>query len=125
MHNSSLAGESSIITQQADIIPSVLDFMNSDEPYTSFGKSVFDTAAPHFAVSLVNNMYQLMKDGYVLQFSNDKSVALYDLTADFHLKNNLIATNPAKAKESETFLKACIQTFNYRMIKNKLTATNE
>jgi hypothetical protein len=125
MHNSQLNGESNIITQQADILPSVLDFIHYGDTFTAFGKSVFDTVSPHFAVSYVNNMFQLVKDGFVLQFTNDKPIALFDLTVDFHLKNNLIDSNPAKAKELATFLKAYIQTYNECMIKNKLTDTHE
>jgi phosphoglycerol transferase MdoB-like AlkP superfamily enzyme len=125
MHHSQLKGESKQITQQADIMPSVLGFMNYPDPYTAFGKSVFDTCTPHFAVSLVNNTYLLIKDGYVMQFSNDKATALFDLNNDLYLKNNLISKYPAKATELETFLKAYIQTFNERMIKNKLTAIHD
>jgi phosphoglycerol transferase MdoB-like AlkP superfamily enzyme len=125
MHNSSLLGENNIITQQVDIMPTVLDFFNYEKPYVAFGRSVFDSLAPHFAVSFVNNMYQLVKDGYVLQFSNDKSIALFDLTNDIHLKNNLITSSPAKVKELEAFLKAYIQTYYERMIENKLTEINE
>ncbi len=125
MHNSSLTGKRDEITQQSDIMPSVLDLIHYNDAYTAFGRSVFDTLAPHFAVSYVNNMFQLVKDGFVLQFSNDKPVALFDLANDFHLKDNLITLNPSKVKELETFLKAYIQTFNERMIKNKLTDTND
>jgi phosphoglycerol transferase MdoB-like AlkP superfamily enzyme len=125
MHNSTFKGESNTITQQADIMPSVLDFINYSDSYAAFGHSIFDTVTTHFAVSYVNNMFQLVKDGYVLQFTDDRSIALYDLAIDFHLKNNLIATNSSKAKELETFLKAYIQTYSERMIKNKLTVINE
>lgn len=125
MHNSSLKGENKIITQQSDILPSVLDLMNYNNKYTAFGRSVFDTLSSHYAVSYVNDMYQLVKDGYVLQFSNEKPIALYDLTNDIHLMNNLIRSNTIRVKELETFLKAYIQTYNERMIKNRLTDTNE
>jgi hypothetical protein len=123
MHNSSLKGKSALITQQSDILPSVLDFMHYDETFTAFGKSIFDTCTPHFAVSFVNNTFQLVKDGYVFQFGNDKPIALFDLNYDMHLKKDMLTSEPEKARELETFLKAYIQTFNNRMIKNKLTDT--
>jgi phosphoglycerol transferase MdoB-like AlkP superfamily enzyme len=125
MHNSGLSGQSSMVTQQADIMPSILDLIHYKEPYAAFGRSVFDSVGPHFAVSYVNNVYQLVKDGYVLQFSNDKPIGLYDLSADRLLKNNLLPTSPERAKTIETFLKAYIQTYNGRMIENKLTETDE
>jgi len=125
MHNSNLKQKSDTITQQIDIMPSILDFMHYPDSYAAFGKSVFDSLSPHYAVSLVNNMYQLEKDGYVLQFANDKSIALFDLKQDMHLQHNLLTTYPARAKNMETFLKAYIQTFNRRMIKNKLTSVND
>ena len=70
-------------------------------------------------------MYQLVKDGYVLQFANDKAIALFDLNKDMHLQHNLLTTNPTQAKNLELFLKAYIQTFNGRMVKNKLVEVND
>ena len=124
-HNSSFIGQQNTITSQSDIMPSILDFLHYPEPYVSFGKSVFDSCAPHFSVSLVNNTYQLIKDGYVLQFSNDKAIALFNLERDALLSHNLITSEVEKADELETFLKAYIQTFNERMIRNKLTDIDE
>ena len=125
MHNSKLKGENKTITQQSDILPSVLDLLNYDDNYLAFGKSVFDTLAPHFAVSCVNNMFQLVKDGYILQFSNEKSIALFNLIDDAPMKNNLVSSNPVQVNEMETFLKAYIQTYNNRMIKNRLTDAHD
>jgi len=125
LHNSNLEGRNPTICQQADILPSVLDFLNYDEPYISFGNSVFDTTAEHFSINYYNGSYQLLKDSFLIQFDGDKSHALYNFIEDKLLKKGLLYTRPGKRAALENFLKAYIQSYNHRMIKNKLTDTNE
>ena len=50
-----------------------------------------------------------------------KSLGLYNFKNDELLKTNLIKTEKAKAIEMEGFIKAYIQSFNERLIGNKLT----
>lgn len=125
MHHSSLAGRNQVICQQADILPSVLDFLNYNEPFISFGNSVFDTTADHFSINYYNGSYQLLKDSFLLEFDGDKSHALYNFIEDKLLQNDLVYTQPKKRAALENFIKAYIQSYNHRMIKNKLTDTNE
>ncbi len=126
MHNNpQMQGINKTITQQADILPSLLDFVHYKDKYVAFGSSVFDTAAPHFAISYLNSSYQLIKDGFVLQFNGEKATALYDITNDRLLQNNLLLSNVVKARELEQFTKALIQAYNQRMLQNKLSDTNE
>ncbi len=122
MHNNPrLLGANSTITQQADILPSVLDLVNFNEKYVSFGNSIFDTTSAHFAINYINNTYQLIKDGYLLQFDGEKTTGLYYIIDDRSLKNNLLQSNIKIKGELEKFVKALIQTYNQRMIQNKLT----
>jgi len=125
MHNSNLSGINHTVCQQADILPSVLDFLNYENQYISFGSSVFDTSAMHFSVSYQNGSYQMIKDSFLLQFDGENTHTLYNFIEDNLLKNDLFYKKPLKRQELENFLKAYIQTYNERMINNKLTATNE
>src|SRR5205814_9297904 len=59
-HHSALKGISAITTQQIDIQPSILDYLHFDEPFFSFGESVFDSTADHFAVNYLNDTYQFL-----------------------------------------------------------------
>lgn len=118
----SLNGFSDIITQQADILPSVLHLLNYNEPFVSFGSSVFDSAAPHFAVFYSDNTYYLIKDQHLLQFDGNTSGGYFNLCNDSLLQNNLLNAKGLKFKQAEIFLKAYIQQYNNRIIKNKLRA---
>jgi phosphoglycerol transferase MdoB-like AlkP superfamily enzyme len=117
----SLKGQSTIITQQIDILPSVLDYLNFSGDFIAFGESVFDTSAPHFSICYFNNVYQLIYKNMMIQFNGERIMAVYDLTSDPMLQANLVKTNTAAFREEEKFLKAFIQSYNTRMNENKLT----
>lgn len=122
-HNINLKGKEKSTIQQADIMPSVLDYLNYDKNYFSFGKSVFDTTSAHFSVSFLNGIYQLISGDFVLQFDAEKTVALYNYREDSLLENNLAndSNNYAVIKEElESHIKAIIQTYNYSLMKNQM-----
>ncbi len=123
-HNSNLKGKNNNITQQIDIMPSVLDYLNYKNDYIAFGQSIFDTTANNFSVSYINNTYQLIKDDYALQFDEKKSFSLYNIKKDSILQNNVLDSDIKERKKMETFLKAVIQSYNNRIINNNLTVND-
>ncbi len=123
--NSNLQGINHTICQQADIMSSVLDFINYKEKYTTFGTSVFDSTAAHFSVSYSNNNYRIIKDSFLLQFNGEKGQDMYNILEDKFLNNNLYYKNKNKQTSLEDFLKAYLQTYDARIIKNQLTDTND
>ena len=125
MPGSTLKGRSHIICQQADIMASVLDFINFKEAYADFGTSVFDSTSAHFSVSYSNYNYRIIKDSFLLQFNGEKGQNMYNIIEDKLLTNNLYYKNKNKQLLLEKFLKAYLQTYHARMIKNQLTDTND
>lgn len=119
-HNSALKGKSATVTQQIDIFPSVLDYLNFDESFTAFGNSVFDSTGNHFAVNYLNEEYQLVKKNYLLQFDGESATALYNDETDSLLQHNLLMQQPLVAKENTLLIKAIVQQFNRAMIQNEL-----
>lgn len=115
-----LKGLDSTITQQIDIMPSILDYLNYPQPYFSFGTSVFDTTAEHYAFTYNSDLYQLIENGYSLQFDGDKTNDLYYYQADSLLQNNLMSKEPAIAKKMENKVKAIIQTYQQSLINNRM-----
>ena len=120
-------------------MPSVLDYINYDKPYFAFGNSVFNKNSlptPYsllptkFAISYLNNSYQLITIDYVLEFDGKNFNAIYDRKADPSLKHNLLSIGNSLGKRmdeiqyQENLMKAIIQTYNQRMIENKLTLIN-
>ena len=122
--NGTLFGNmSNVVMQQVDIMPTLLDICGFDEECFMVGASVFDDQAPRFAISVSNNIYQLIKDGYVLRFDGEKSIGLYD-KEDYLLKSNLINKEEFSKRlyEMETFLEAFLQQFGDAVVNNQMTS---
>ncbi len=119
--DSTLKGKSHRITQQTDILPSILDYLNYSESFFAFGQSVFDSTNSGFSVQYLNGIYQLEKDGFMLQHSGFDPIGLFELSTDKTLKKNLLNAQPSITKELETFLLAVLQQYNNRVIENRLT----
>ncbi len=120
MPNTNLKINSQQIGQQIDIMPSILDLLNFDKPYFSFGSSIFDSTQPHFNITYMNGEYQIIKDDYVLRFDGENVKSLYKISNDSLLKNNLMSKEVSKTAEMENFLKAVIQQYNSSLINNKM-----
>jgi len=120
MPNSQLKGLDSTITQQIDIMPSILDYMNYPNNYFSFGTSVFDTTAEHYAFTYNSDLYQLIEKNYSLQFDGDKATELYNFKLDSLLQNNLLSKDTLVTKKMENRTKAIIQTYQQSLINNKM-----
>ena len=105
--------------QQIDIMPSVLDYVGIKTKIISYGKSY--KSDKDFVVYYLDNIYHLVKGDYYLAFDGTKSLGLYNFKKDELLKTNLLKSNKETTKRLEEFLKAYLQSFNERMIGNKLT----
>ncbi|MCX6296665.1 MAG: LTA synthase family protein [Bacteroidetes bacterium] len=105
-------------TQQIDIQPSILDYINYPSGYFSFGNSVFDSTAQRFALVFNSNTYQIVENNYSLEFDGEKATELYDFKNDSLLAQNLIIKKPELAKQMERKTKAIIQTYQQSLINN-------
>ncbi len=122
--DSKLRGTSYKIVQQADILPSVIDYLNLSERLISFGHSVFDSRKG-FAVNYTSGIYTFIKGNYALIFNGKSSTALYAYKNDPHLKNNLLSRKPEIAQALEKELKAYIQSYNKRLIDNQTVVEHQ
>ena len=118
--DSSLIGKSNKIVQQTDIFPTALDYLGYNEPFICFGNSLLNDTTDHFAVNYINGIFQIIEDDYLLQFDGNKPIAFYNIKSDSLLRNNLIE-HSHKIKEVEKHLKAIIQSYQERLIENRLT----
>ncbi len=109
------------LVQQADILPSIMDYLNYDKKFISFGNSVFDTTANRFGIVRVGNTYRLFQGPYLMSFENDKASSLYNIRQDSLLKINLIADDPWLTNEMENLLKSIIQQYDSRIVGNEMT----
>lgn len=106
--------------QHTDILPSVLALTGYEKPYLAFGNNLFDNESQNFSLSYQNGIYQLIMDGYVLHFNGNETVGLFQLTSDPKLEHNLIDEETFVRMRLELYLKAIIQQYNNRMIRNEL-----
>lgn len=119
--NSELTGfEENTVVQQNDIMPTILALLGYKKPYIAFGSDVLDNEADHFAINYVGNAYQLIMDGYMLQFDGERTLGLYNINSDELLEENLIGNQPEIQLKLETKLKAIIQEYNRRLIRDEM-----
>lgn len=101
------------IVQQIDIMPTILDILNYDKSFFSFGKSMFKD--DNWAVFYNQRGYYLItKNGFIKNKAEN-----YASFSDWRLRKR------KKIKQNDiNLLKGIKQTFNNRMIDNKLLYEN-
>ncbi len=105
--------------QQTDVLPSIIDYLNINDNVITYGKSF--KSDKNFVVNYLDNVYNYIEDDYYLAFNGQKSIGLYNFKKDPFLKNNLMKKENDILLKMEKFIKAYIQSFNTRQIKNELT----
>ncbi|MBS1749883.1 MAG: sulfatase-like hydrolase/transferase [Bacteroidetes bacterium] len=123
--DSTLRGvDSSGVIQQIDVMPSILSYLNYNKPFFAFGENVFDPQRLNFSV-YYNSGYRWIENNFLLYFDGKKSKSLFDYKKDKLLENNLIDSEPQIAERMERHLKAFIQQYNNRLIRNQLINKND
>lgn len=93
------------IAQQTDIMASILGLLNASEPFISYGNNLFDTTQTAFAIHYAEPCYHLkVQEGEISFDGNNEWHCLPD-----SMENGTYYRN---------FLKAFIQQYNNRMVKN-------
>ncbi len=118
--NGEISGVNKSVAQHIDILPSVLGYLNYNEPFFAFGRNVFDENSTPFAISYTNSTYQFVTNNTLLLFDGEKSVGAFNFKTDSLLQNNILPQNGEGFGEIENTLKALIQQYNNRMIDDKL-----
>lgn len=120
--DTSLKGPCNTFTQQIDIMPTVLDYLHYNKPFLCYGNSLFAKGPNHFVINYLDDWYQMIHNDLVFQFDGEKGIALYNLASDSLLTKNILQEETPRASRMERSLKAIIQSYNHRMINNKLVA---
>ena len=117
---SDLKGYKQRIAQQIDIMPTVLNYLNYDEPYVAFGNDLMDDSYESFAFNTNGSTYNLYMKDHILEMIDNKPIGLYNYKNDIFLGINLLNKEPDIEKMMEEKLKAVIQTYNSRLIDNNM-----
>jgi len=116
--------DSITIAQQIDILPTVVNYLGYDKPYIAFGQDLFNADENKFAINYLNGIYRFYYKNYMIEFDGNKLIHMYDVKKDAELKDDIINKFPEKQEQLEKLLKAFIQQYKHRMIKNELTIKN-
>ncbi|MCQ2193462.1 MAG: sulfatase-like hydrolase/transferase [Paludibacteraceae bacterium] len=118
--NSTLKGRRQSLTQQIDIMPSILGYLNYDKPYVAFGNDVItQNDSLKYDVNYNNQIFQIYRGDLMLQFDGEQTKAIYNIKNDRMLTTNL-KNQVAEQDSLELYLKANIQQYLTRMIDNDL-----
>lgn len=118
--NSFLGGRQKGVAQQLDILPTILDYIGSNNSFTSFGKSMLDRAAERYVYMYNSQIYRIIDERFILLFDGEKSIGLFDYKKDITLKKELSSAFPEDKKRLEQQLKLVIQQHHNSIIRNQL-----
>lgn len=101
-NNTDKALMSNDIVQQIDIMPTLLDMLNINEPAICFGHSILQRTADDHGYQIVfgNDYYQMERNGRITIYSPYKTIG---------------------NEEDLEFLKAAIQVYNSKLLNNQMT----
>lgn len=107
--------------QQIDILPSILEYLNYKGTILTFGNEL--SKNDRIIAFYQSGVYHFVKNEYYLIFDGTKTIGFYNWVQDrMQIKNLTHNNNNSKELQNiEKEAKAYIQTFNTRVINNKLT----
>ncbi|MCW3102402.1 MAG: phosphoglycerol transferase family protein alkaline phosphatase superfamily [Bacteroidetes bacterium] len=117
---SDLKGTDSTFTQQIDILPSVLDYLDYPKPYFAYGNSVFDPVASHYAFTYNSGCYELIENYFISQYADNRETDLYYFKNDSTLKTDVRGLHQNMVIYMERKSRAIIQTYQQSIINNKM-----
>ena len=85
-------------SQQIDIMPTILSYLNYDEEFIAFGNNLFDDSQESFAFNTNGSNYHLYMYDHMLGMVDNKPVGLYNYKNDRFLENNLLDSNKELAR---------------------------
>lgn len=112
------------IFQQMDILPTILDLLNIETKFYSYGNSFYDKSNRE-AVSYIEGSYYYFKNNFMTTFTNEKARNLYDFTIMNTEVSDSLMSHPMEIKENEMRLKAMIQQYNRDLIMNQTTVNEK
>jgi len=122
---SNLTGIKKRISQQIDIMPTILSYLNYDEEYIAFGNNLLDDSGESFAYNTSGSTYHLYMKDHLMEMADNKAIGLFNYKNDIFLDKNLIGTLPELQTQMEEKLKAVIQSYNARLIDNNMVVKKE
>lgn len=109
--------------QHLDIYPTLVDIMQYDKPFRSWGQSLISPLVqkPFVINYFGSSSYFLIQENYILVSNGEKPMGLY-FSTDYDMKNNLIESDTLQKKLTTLNLKLAtfIQDYNNRIVHRKM-----
>jgi phosphoglycerol transferase MdoB-like AlkP superfamily enzyme len=119
-----LQGINTTVTQQLDVMPTLLGLLGNTEPYFSFGRDVFnDTMQMPMAVNYVNQLYQSITDSTTYYFDRKSLLIAYSAN-DSLQKKNIVHHDLEHQKHVETYTRALLQSYYSQLAKKEFVFHN-
>jgi len=119
--DSSFRGVDPGVIQQLDIMPTVLGYLHYNKPYLAFGENVLSRKGPGFTYQYSGG-HRWIEGDHLLFFDGNQSTGLYNFKQDRLMKKDLLQDSVQRAAAMEQKVKAFIQQYNNRLIRNQLIA---
>jgi phosphoglycerol transferase MdoB-like AlkP superfamily enzyme len=114
--DTNLKGRYAGVTQQIDILPSVLDYLHYPKPFYALGNSIFHNPHP-FAITYFNQQYVWIENDFVLKWIQERDQYLFNKRVDSS------CLQPIQHKQKEALLKhlqSFIQVYRNDLNKNAM-----
>jgi phosphoglycerol transferase MdoB-like AlkP superfamily enzyme len=118
------AQKSDEVFQQLDILPTIIDLLNLETKYYSFGNSFYDKSEKE-AITYVEGSYYYFKNNFMTTFTNEKARNLCDFTVMSTDVSDSLAGHQKEVKANERRIKALIQQYNRDLIMNQTTVNEK
>ncbi|MBP1638592.1 MAG: sulfatase [Bacteroidetes bacterium] len=108
------------VMQQLNIMPTLLGYLHYPKKYFAFGADMSNPKIVPFVVNDDAGVMQYMEGDYLLRFDGKKPIGLYQFRKDMTLKNNILLHRPDIASRMTLKIKAVLQQYNNRLIRDQM-----
>jgi phosphoglycerol transferase MdoB-like AlkP superfamily enzyme len=111
----SIKGSYHEVTQQIDIMPTLLGLLHYNKPYFAFGRDFFNERQTiPFASNFVGQTFQGISDSLLIYFNGYEPPEIYSFD-DCNLKNNITNLNDSLQRNTFDYFRAMLQTYYERL----------
>jgi phosphoglycerol transferase MdoB-like AlkP superfamily enzyme len=114
-----MKGYSNRLTQQIDLLPGILDYLNYPDTFFAYGNSMFDSTATPFLFTQMNQHKQFYTDDIIIAADVNQPEMFYRFSSDSIMRNPL--TDVSNAGVLNRY-RAFHQLLQHTMIDNTQTA---
>ena len=107
----SIKGQYHEVTQQIDVMPTLLGLLHYNQPYFAFGRDFFnEPKTMPFATNFVGQSYQGISDSLLIYFDGYASPKIYHFK-DSELTNNITNLNDSVQQKTFNHFRALLQSY--------------